>query len=416
MINSIKNVVDNNLCISCGACCFSEKEKLGKMIESDNKGIYLPSFKNGEEDTLSICPGKGYPIIELGKELFPNTEFEDIELGRWKKAIVAYSSSDEILKNASSGGIMTSIAKYLLDQKYIDGVITTKISYGKNGPRPESFIATTVNELLESQGSKYAPVPVFEALNDIDSFEGKLLFIGTPCQIAALRLLQEKKPYLKEKIPLTIGNFCGGFRDLRETDKLIDRVGFDKKNIISFRYRGGGQPGSMLIENWDGDKKELAYPGYARMTGVIKNLRCRLCVDATAELSDFACGDAWIPKYLKSDKPWSIIMARSSKGVEILSSMEAEKIISQEEVSIEDIKNSQKDNLTSKKARQKSRMKLYKLLGYIIPEFDGGYYKDKKGFLLELKVHLSHSTFSLLEKIGLYKKITKLMGRYPKEI
>lgn len=413
MIKNIDDVLNNNLCVSCGACVKESNNDIDFMDEVN--GIYKPIINNINYEAFDICPGKGYPIIELGRDLFPNTEFEDIELGRWKKAVVAHSLSDDILKNASSGGVMTSIAKYLLDEKLVDGVVTTKLSYGESGPRPISFIATRIDELLDAQGSKYAPVPIFEAWSSIDAFDGKLLFIGTPCQIAALRLLQEKDASLKEKIPLTVGNFCGGYRDLRETDKIIERTGLKKEKVSFFRYRGGGQPGSMMIKDSGGNKKELSYPGYAKMTGIIKNLRCRLCVDATAELADFSCGDAWIPKYLKSDKVWSIILARSSKAVEILSGMERKQLIKQETVSIADIKKSQEGNLTSKKVRQANRMKLYKLLGYVLPIFDGGYHKDKKGFLLELKIHFSHSFFSFLEKIGLYEKFTKLIGRYPKE-
>lgn len=414
MIDTIEDVVKNDLCVSCGACCFSEGQHTGEMVESKEKGIYIPTFSDGEGDSIQICPGKGYPIVELGKKLFSDAEFEDTELGRWRKAVVAHALSNDILKNASSGGVMTAIAKYLLDEKYVDGVITTKMSYNENGPRPKSFIATSLNELIEAQGSKYVPVPVFEALEDIDAFQGKLLFIGTPCQIAALRLLQGKNSNLKDKIPLTIGNFCGGYRDLSETDKIIDRAGFDAKKVTFLRYRGGGQPGSMLIEDSE-KRKELGYPGYARMTGVIKYLRCRLCVDATAELADFSCGDAWLPKYIESDIPWSVIMARSDKAVKILSDMENKEYIVKENISTDDIKQSQAGNLISKKKRQASRMKLYQVLGYLLPEFDGSYYKKNKTFLLELKVHISHTIFSFLEKVHLYEKYSTFTGRYKKE-
>ena len=170
----------------------------------------------------------------------------------------------------------------------------------------------------------------------------------------------------------------------------------------------------MLLEDSSGKQKKLPYPNYARMTGVVKYLRCRLCVDATAELADFSCGDAWIPKYLKSGRAWSIVLARSNKAVSILNELEAKELITREQVSVEDIKSSQRGNLTSKKNRQKGRMKLYKLLGYKLPSFDGGYHKNNEGLMLEFKVHVSHTIFSILERIGLYKMFSKLIGRYPK--
>jgi len=414
-MKTIQNVVENNLCVSCGVCCFRDGKRVGTMVESTQKGIFEPSLDDESNDLIDICPGKGYPIVSMAKEMFKDVEYEDIELGRWKKAVVAHSTDEKILENASSGGVMTAIAKYLLEEKLVDGVITTKFAYGANGPRPKTFIATTWEKLVEAQGSKYIPVPVFEILDEVYAFDGRLLFIGTPCQIAALRLLQKKDPILNEKIYLTVGNFCGGYRDLKETDKIIRRSGFNKEKIKFFRYRGGGQPGSMLMIDSDNRKRELAYPGYARMTGVIKSLRCRLCVDATAELADFSCGDAWIPKYLKTNQAWSIIMARSNKAVEILKAMEISQALIQENISVKEIKKSQEGNLISKKVRQESRMKLYKLLGYSVPIFDGGYYKDRKGILFELKVYFSHSVFAFLEQLGLYKKFAILIKRYPKE-
>lgn len=89
--------------------------------------------------------------------------------------------------------------------------------------------------------------------------------------------------------------------------------------------------------------------------------------------------------------------------------------IIKEDISVEEIKKSQEGNLVSKKIRQEARRNLYNLLGYKLPYYDGGYYSNNSGLLFELKVHISHTIFSLLEKIGLYKYFAKLIKRYPKE-
>ena len=88
MVASIKDVVENNLCVSCGACCFSDGTKIADMVESKEKGIYVPKFIHTETSTLDICPGNGYAIESMGTELFPEVEFNDLELGRWKQAVV----------------------------------------------------------------------------------------------------------------------------------------------------------------------------------------------------------------------------------------------------------------------------------------------------------------------------------------
>lgn len=418
MIRSIEDVVKNDLCVSCGACAAFGGEAVVKMCEDKKKGIFLPVSEQsnsnwGKGKEFTVCPGKGYPIRSIGEQLFPNAANNSVDLGRWDSAYVTRSLTDAILENAASGGVMTAIAEYLLGENIVQGVVVTRMRYSDSGPRPESFIAINLDELKEAQGSKYCPVPIFGDVNQVENFSGKLLFIGTPCQIAALRLAQHNDHLLVDKIPFTIGNFCGGYRDLREMDKIISRSGIDKSKVNFLRYRGGGQPGTMMIRSGV-KQKILDYPGYARMTGVIKYQRCRLCVDATAELADFSCGDAWIPECLSSGKTWSIVLARSPIAKSLLLTLRDRGSIELLDVSEEDIKLSQKGNLTSKKNRQASRIKLYRLLGIKTPEFDGGYYHGNEGLMFEIKVHVSHTFFYFLEKVGLYKLFSQLIGRYPK--
>ena len=56
----------------------------------------------------------------------------------------------------------------------------------------------------------------------------------------------------------------------------------------------------------DGRIHTHAYPEYVRATGVMKNFRCKTCIDATAELADFSFGDAWLKRFIGTKKPWSI--------------------------------------------------------------------------------------------------------------
>ncbi len=260
VIRSIEDVVKNDLCISCGACVAFGSEADVAMCEDQKKGIFRPILKQpnsnwGEGNEFKVCPGRGYPIEGMGVHFFPDAINKSVELGQWDSAYVTRSLNETILENASSGGVMTSIAEYLLDENIVQGVVATRMQYSDNGPRPETFIATSLDGLKEAQGSKYCPVSVFGDVGQIERFSGQLLFIGTPCQIAALRLAQQNDPRLADKIPFTVGSFCGGYRDLRETDKIISRSGINKSKVTFLRYRGGGQPGTMVIRSSEKQKK-----------------------------------------------------------------------------------------------------------------------------------------------------------------
>lgn len=418
-MHSTNNVRKAKLCISCGACCAASPHGLVHMHEQVGTGMFKPILSHpqthwGSGPEFDVCPGKGYDIVQMGQELFPDAQFSDIELGRWSSMWAGRTLNDSFKSKASSGGLMTAIADHLLNG-VVEGVVVSRMKYGSPGPRVETIIATSSEELITAQGSKYCPVPALEIVRDIESFNGRVLFIGTPCQIAALRMLQKKSPSLREKVPFTMGNFCGGFRDLRETDTLIQRAGMHPNDVTSFRYRGGGQPGTMIIEDSKMRRVELPYPGYARMTGFVKLKRCRLCVDATAELADFSCGDAWIPRLLSSGRAWSLVLTRSERATTLLNEMVKQGKIELIEVTTEELKKSQSGNLASKKIRQFARQRVYKILRIRIPKFDGSYYVSRGGLLFELRVLGTHLFFTILERFHVYPLFAKLIGRYPKD-
>jgi coenzyme F420 hydrogenase subunit beta len=388
-----------------------------EMWYREKSGIFYPKIFVSDRDkeirqALDLCPGKGYPIIKLSRVFEGGNCSRSMELGTWRSAWAAHSTSSEILEYASSGGVMTAIAHFLIAEKEIDGVVVTGMEYGSHGPRPKAFIARNLQELCSAQGSKYCPSPSLLAISDATSAKGRFAFIGTPCQIAALRMMQERSQRLREKFPFVLGSFCGGFRDLRETDALIKREGFAPGDVVEFRYRGGGQPGSMIIRDKKGITAERPYPQYSRRTGFVKHRRCRMCIDATAELADFSCGDAWLPRFLKSEEPWSIVMARSLKAAEIIKVMRQRNLLATGDISEDEIKKSQYDNLNSKKTRQAARRRLYSALGFVVPEFDGGFPQGENGLGFELRVLMAHLTLNTIEQLGLYPIVGKLTGRY----
>jgi coenzyme F420 hydrogenase subunit beta len=304
---------------------------------------------------------------------------------------------------------MTGIATYLLEIGRISGVVATRTMYTTWGPRSETFIAGNADELLEAQGSKYCPTPALAVLKQVEESKGRFAYIGTPCQIAGLRMLQARRPILKDKILIT----CGGFRDLRETDTLIRRAGIMPCDVITFRYRGGGQPGSMLIESRGGKRILLPYPDYARRTGFIKHKRCRLCVDATGELADISCGDAWLDRFIKqSDHQWSLAIVRSDRARDVVAELITSGRIKRETVTVEELKRSQAGNLTSKKMRYDAKERLYRLLGSKTPHFDGGFRRTKGGIVRELRVFVQQHLFHCSELMGLYPIAARLLRRY----
>jgi coenzyme F420 hydrogenase subunit beta len=408
-MNDIREVVKSGLCIGCGVCSYANPA--GKMIYSKKYGHNIPHLdgNNHDKTAFSICPGKGYQIIEESGNLFADSQY-DPELGRIYGHYAVHSNDAEILKNASSGGIMTQTAIFLLEKKIVDKVLTAHFSYD-SGVKTYCMLAGNKEEVVKSQGSKYCPVDLSEAIHEIKLNNFRVAIIGTPCQIAGIHNIQKHDSEFSSKIFLTIGNFCGGIKKFSNINLIAKRKGIDPERISFFQFRGNGQPGSMMIKENTGKTVEIAYPGYVGLTGISKHLRCHLCVDATAELADLACGDAWLPRFLEDRNPWSVVITRNKIADDLVQEMMRLNIITTASISPEEIKKSQHENLTSKKIRQKSRFFLYRKLGFNIPAFDGGYQDNSIDLWTELKVFSKHKIRSLLEKLHLFSFVYRIMRK-----
>lgn len=405
MKSIIHQIVSSKLCIGCGLC----------SIESSTQGIkfskkndcFIPMQPNIFQTSAAnqICPGKGYKIVELGKELYANEAFYDTDLGFYRSFSAARSNAEDILKNASSGGVITSMLLYLLENNIVDKVSVTQFSCSEKGVFTKTFLTSDNNEIRKAQGSKYCPVNVANLLDELHKCKEheRVSIVGTPCVIAGIRNIQKECPeYIQATIVLTISNFCGGFKSFSNVSRLAEIHKINYRMLKDFRFRGGGQPGSLRFVTLDEKVVSTPYPKYVGLTGQSKMLRCHLCVDATGELADIACGDAWIPRFQRDSHPWSVVICRSKYSTSIIDSMEADKKLILANMSVTEIKESQRLNLTSKKRRQKARMKLYKLFGYQIPIFDGGYYLQKTSLIIEFQVFIKHQMKQIAENMGLY--------------
>src|SRR5690348_4673476 len=105
-MTNIESVVKNGLCLGCGICAYSDN--IGQTIYSKKREQSIPLLtKENKRDNIgyTVCPGKGYNIINESDELYKLSEY-DLELGHVYDRYAIFSNEKDILRNASSGGIM----------------------------------------------------------------------------------------------------------------------------------------------------------------------------------------------------------------------------------------------------------------------------------------------------------------------
>lgn len=394
---SIKDVLDADLCISCGACTAVDPYGQIRLHLDETLGKYTPLITEGRGTgaVFEVCPGKGLPLQAMAGSLFPDAPNESFELGRYRRLVAAHASSSQFRENAASGGVMTQIAAFLLEQGKVDGALVSAFSYGMPGPRASARIAYTREDLLAAQGSKYCPTNTNSLIPQCVASGKRYLFVGTPCQVGALRLSTALDHKLSDTFPFAVANFCGGYRDYGDLDHLIRRHRMDPAKVVFFRFRGGGQPGTMLIRDNEGHEASEPYPDYGRHGIAPKQKRCVFCLDATGELADFACGDAWIPRFLGSGLPWSLVVTRTPAAEAVLDTMTSQGQLTVADVTSAEVVESQRHNLESKKFRQRKRMLVCTWVGMTLPEWDtplpatgGSYWQEIHILLGKLRARL----------------------------
>lgn len=324
MQNSIFNVIQNDLCVGCGACLYRNQESELKM-GWNREGFLIPTSENKQylvsNDLIKVCPFNPFPDKdvrtedELAKIFLNDTPNIHPKVGKYYNTYVGYS--EQFRLTSSSGGIATYILSELFDKNIIDAVIT--VGEGEGNHYKYKLIKNK-EELLSTSKTKYYPVTMADTLNELERFNGKVAIVGIGCFIKAIRLLQYYNPELKEKIVFTIGIICGGLKSKFFAEYLAAKAGINNNEFIKPQFRikdyesTAGDYSFGCIDKSINQQKTIKMRAVGDMwgTGLFKANACDFCDDVTTELADISLGDAWLPPYNKDGKGTNVIVTRST--------------------------------------------------------------------------------------------------------
>tara|TARA_Y100001970_G_scaffold266245_1_gene354673 strand:- start:14492 stop:15832 length:1341 start_codon:yes stop_codon:yes gene_type:complete len=397
-----KEVIDSGLCTHCGTCAGLSNNKI-EMKETDCGP--LPIFLNDDgkvnELLYDACPGKGFNYPLLSKNIF-SSDVKDWRIGYFKNIYVGYSKNPSIRRNGASGGIITNILIYLLNEGLIDGAITVK--QGASKPwLAEPIIATNEKEILECAQSVYSPIPVNKIINKIIDFKGDLAFVGLPDHISSIRYLKSKNIEWTRKIKYILGPYVGTNLYTGAIKSFIRSHGYkDLVEIEKLKYRDGEWPGYLKINMKDKAvlKSEKFYYNYLIPFYVTKS--SLLSVDFSNELADISVGDAWSPKYENLGEGYSVIVARSKIGSLLLTKMQRENIIELDKIKLSEATSMHAHMIDFKKRGAFIRFKFRKLFKKNIPDF--GYRPDNIPFS-RILIETFISTIFFLCSLSLIRRL-----------
>ncbi|WP_338834798.1 hypothetical protein MHLNE_11080 [Moorella humiferrea] len=369
---NIEVVVRGGLCTGCGTCAASCSREAVTLVRRND--IYQPVIDerlcNNCGLCVNVCPGHEVDFGRLNESV-SKYQPTNLYLGNFIGCYHGYVSDETLRYDSASGGLITGLLLYSLEKGFIDGAIVTKINYENLEPVP--FLARTKEEIIESVGSKYCPVPLNISLRNILDKEGRYAVVGLPCHIHGLRKFELYSKKLRERIVMRLGIMCSHNLSFKATEYIISSLGMKKEEISRLSYRGKGWPGYLTFEDRHGRKVEIPYSkfGHMHFLHFFVQERCLLCCDQSCELADISFGDAWLKEFREKDNVGhSLIVVRTKEGEYILKKAKAENRVLVEMIDPSKVIQSQKDVLRFKKKTLNVYMEIRKLKRMPVPKYN----------------------------------------------
>lgn len=371
---TIEPVVESELCVGCGTCCGICPTDALRISVEKTRGIYLPELDKESCNQCGICfeacPGHAVDFNELNSAIF-GRQPEDKLLGNYLHFYTGYTPDTELRRDCSSGGLVTALLIFALEEGIIDGALVTGMST-ENPLVPEVFIARTAEDVIAASKSKYCPVPAGVGLKEILKEEGRFAFVGLPCHIHGVRKAELASRQLKDRIVLHLGILCSLSRTFQATEYVLRRYKIKREDIARLDYRGKGWMGYMTIVLKNGDRRLFPFITYYKL--LLRNyftpMRCTLCSDHSAELADISLGDIFIPEFRGDKFGISQVISRNELGEEFLKRAVLAGKIKLFDVGKDKVIKSQTHGLLIKKSYLGARLSIFKRLGKAIPDYN----------------------------------------------
>jgi coenzyme F420 hydrogenase subunit beta len=370
-INKLREVINHNLCNRCGSCVGLS---CGNIVFSDKTVRYLPEILHDPDAKTAdliwqACAGKEFDFPHFRSLFYPESTPFHVYTGLYHSISIGFAESEVIRKQGASGGILSAVLIWLLENHMIDGAVVTGMSESEPW-LAKSFIATSAGQILMAAQSKYIITSVNEILPEIGNFKGRLAYVGLPGQVQSIRKLQEMKHPWVQNIDYIFGPFYGNTLHFSSVISFLRSYGIkDYSRISKLYFRYGEWPGNMRVEFNDGNFVQLPkfHANYLIPFHILKN--SLLCTDLSNEYTDISGGDAWAPVYEDRGKGFSMVIARSKKGQQILDKMKLQGILHIDQIDVNEAITMHSHGYDLKKRGTFIRIKFRKLLGLPVPDY-----------------------------------------------
>lgn len=309
-------LADRNLCTGCGVCSKVCPQNCITMVE-DEFGFRYPKINSKLCLNCNACRKN---CVILNSEM----KFSLPSLGQY----AAYIKDQKLLSKATSGGVLSLISKKIIQSGgYVSGACFNEYM------SVEHIITKDIDQLDLLVGSKYVQSNIENVLTPIKTIIEKkqnVLFIGTPCQVAAVKRFVGESGFL-----YTAEFLCHGVPSPGLWKKYVDYIERKyRSRLLSYNFRSKQHGwGTILVKAVFQNGKQFLERGdmnlFHSWFGKHFSLRssCFNCCFRTEErCADITVADFWgIEKYysnISKKQGISAIVINSKKGMEMFQNIE----------------------------------------------------------------------------------------------
>ncbi|MCF8262634.1 MAG: Coenzyme F420 hydrogenase/dehydrogenase, beta subunit C-terminal domain [Melioribacteraceae bacterium] len=393
----INDLSESSICIGCGLCESVFGNEFVKITE-DSAGFFVAKQSKRLDANQIKKLKKWCPAIRVENPV-AGTREDSLIWGNYESIASGYATNPEMRFKGSSGGALSAVLSYLINSMKYEGVVQIGRAVNE-ATRNSNFFSTSDDMLLRNAGSRYSPSsPLIDITRIIDNHK-KIVVVGRPCDISALRQYLNSIPKCDLDVVL-ISFLCAGTPSLKGTEKILSMFNLNKSDVVEFRYRGEGWPGMSYAIDKLGRKHSLSYEdSWGKVLNKHLQFRCKICPDGVGSSADITFGDAWdsdsgYPDFSEKEGQ-SLIISRTYLGKKIIESAAEFGAINLTKFDVGKLRTIQKYHL-NKKGLVWSRLIAWRLLGKSYPKFTNfNLYKLSR--MIPIKITISNM-FGTLKRI-----------------
>ena len=302
----MKTVCGNGKCAGCMVCVEVCAKGAIQVVDEwkDYTAIVDEEKCVACEVCFKVCPSK-----HTRELIYPTQWYQ------------GWASEAQVRQQGASGGVATAISQAFIKK---GGVVSGCVF---DGGKFVFELARTVEEVKRFAGSKYVksnPQGIYKRIEEELKQGKEVLFIGLPCQVAAVKNYVSTK--FAERL-YTVDLICHGTPSPKMLENFLQQYGYSMMTSCDIRFRRKGlfqlcNEGREIIKPGVTDRYLIAF-----LEAITYTDNCYTCSYAKNErVADITLGDSWGTElsWQEQKSGISLLLCQTSKGTQLLEQTELE--------------------------------------------------------------------------------------------